>query len=145
MKKLMKAKFLVVYIAVFSFAGVMCKSSKGTDESKTNVEAGKEQAVTTGDAKVNEKGQQIFEKNACLSCHLPDVDQLARGMGPSIAMMSKAYKENGGKSALLAFLDGNDKPIVAPKKYKMMKPNLTRLKKLSAQEKSDLADYMLSF
>ena len=90
-------------------------------------------------------GGTVFKKKGCTACHNPEKDQLAMGLGPSLKMISAAYKAAGGKDAMLAFMGGNDKPIVAPQKYSVMKPQVKgALKKATDAEKGDLADFILS-
>jgi cytochrome c len=90
------------------------------------------------------KGEKIYKKKGCSSCHHPTKDQLASGMGPSYQMVAAAYKKDGGKDALVTFLKGKGKPIVAPKKFSTMKGQLRNTKRLSDEERSDLADFILS-
>ena len=87
-------------------------------------------------------GQKIFKKNGCTTCHHPTKDQLGSGLGPSLQMVAKAYK--GNKAGLVKFLSGKAKPIVAPKKFGIMKTQLRKTKKLKDADRSALADYILS-
>jgi len=59
--------------------------------------------------------------------------------------VAAAYKNAGGKKSLLEFFGGNNKPVVVPEKYSIMKTNLKTVKRLKDDQRSDLADYVLSF
>jgi len=89
-------------------------------------------------------GEHIYKKKGCSSCHHPTKDQLAMGMGPSYQQVSAKYKAAGGKAALVNFLAGKGKPIVAPAKFSTMKGQLRTTKKLSDAQRGDLADFILS-
>ena len=89
-------------------------------------------------------GATIFKKNVCTSCHNPTKDQLKSGLGPSLQNIAVAYKADGGKTALVAFLAGKGAPIVAPKKFSTMKTQLGKTKKLSDADRGALADYILA-
>lgn len=90
-------------------------------------------------------GSKVFAKNGCSSCHDPAVDQLAKGLGPSLKMIADAYKADGGKAALVAFFNKGKKSDakVAPEKFGIMKTQLKKINKFSDTEKSDLADFIL--
>jgi cytochrome c551/c552 len=89
-------------------------------------------------------GDAIFKKSGCSSCHDAEKDQLGMGLGPSLKMVSAAYK--GDKDALLNFFNHGDKKIakVAPKKFNTMKGQLRTIQKLSKDDQSALADFILS-
>jgi cytochrome c551/c552 len=89
-------------------------------------------------------GAAVFGSKGCKSCHHATKDQLASGMGPSLQMVSTAYKANGGKAALEKFLKGEGQAIVAPKKFSVMKPQLAKTKGLNDADRGALADFILS-
>jgi cytochrome c551/c552 len=89
-------------------------------------------------------GGAIVKKKGCTSCHDPVKDQLDKGMGPSWANVAAAYKKGSGKDGLLKFFAGSGDPIVAPEKFSTMKSQLRVTKKLSDEEKGNLADFVLS-
>lgn len=89
-------------------------------------------------------GEKLFKKKGCSACHNPTKDQLKSGLGPSLVMVSEAYKAADGKDGLTTFLLGKGKPIVAPKKFAIMRGQLSGTKKMSDEERANLADYILS-
>lgn len=93
---------------------------------------------------IHADGEAIFKGKGCGSCHHATKDQLSSGLGPSLQNIAAAYNENGGKDALVKFLNGEGEPIVAPKKFNMMKGQLSNTKKLSDAERGELADFILS-
>ncbi len=82
-------------------------------------------------------GKALFEGNGCVACHAPDRDTV----GPSLARIAAEYK--GKKAALVKFLEGSTKPVVAPDAFATMKPNLAKTQALTAKERQVLADYLL--
>lgn len=88
----------------------------------------------------NAAGEKIYKTKGCKTCHSPT----QKKTGPAFKTISATYKADGGKEALVKFLSGNGQPKVWPKKFGTMKGQLNKTKKLSDQQKSDLADYILS-
>ena len=91
------------------------------------------------------RGETVFNKSGCNSCHHSTIDQVSKGLGPSLVSISAAYKTAGGQTALVEFLGGNDKPIVNPEKYGIMKNIMNIIKRIPEKERSDLADYIMSY
>lgn len=82
-------------------------------------------------------GKTIFDSNGCGACHAADVEKV----GPSLKEIAEKYA--GKEDRLLSFFKGEEKPIVEPEEFNMMKPNLSRTKALSDDERKALADYIL--
>ncbi len=119
------------------------------DAAETTKEAVKDAAEATKEAveetadKAKEavaggaNGSDLFSKNGCTACHQMD----AKTVGPAIKEIAKAYA--GKKDDLVKFFKEEGKAIVDPAQYAIMKPNLASTKKMSDDERSALADYML--
>jgi cytochrome c len=90
------------------------------------------------------KGEKLYKKKGCSSCHHPTKDQLAMGLGPSYAMVSAAYKKGSGREGIMKFLKGEGDAIVAPKKYSTMKGQIRNTKKWSDADRGDIADFILT-
>lgn len=83
-------------------------------------------------------GKALFESNGCGACHAP----ATKLVGPALSKIAAAYA--GKKPALVDFLDGSGRPVVDPGQFSLMKPNLEATKALTGEERSALADYILS-
>lgn len=90
------------------------------------------------------KGEGLYKKKGCSSCHNPTKDQLAQGLGPSYVMVSAAYKKGAGKAGIEKFLKGEGQAIVAPEKFSTMQGQIRNTKKWSDEERSDIADFILT-
>ncbi len=120
------------------------------DAANTTKEAVKDAAEATKDAaektteavkdavKGGADGKALFQSNGCTACHQMD----AKTVGPAIKAISKAYA--GKKDDLVKFFKEEGKAVVDPAQFAIMKPNLAATKKLSDDERSALADYILS-
>lgn len=89
-------------------------------------------------------GEALFASKACTACHHVDKDQSAMGLGPSIKMIGAAY--DGKKEDLVKFLnaDPSAKAIVTPELYPIMQGQQQMSKTWSDEEKSAVADFILS-
>jgi cytochrome c551/c552 len=89
-------------------------------------------------------GAALFSTKACVACHHVENDQSAMGLGPSVKMIGTAY--DGKKEQLVKFLsaDPTAKPIVKPELYPVMQGQQQITKAMSDDEKSAVADYILS-
>jgi cytochrome c len=83
-------------------------------------------------------GKALFAQKGCTACHAPATE----GVGPALKRVSTAYK--GNAAGLTAFLKGNDKSIVDPAKYAVMKANIATTKAMSAADLDALIKYILS-
>jgi cytochrome c551/c552 len=83
-------------------------------------------------------GGAIFESLTCSRCHKPD----KKAAAVSLAEIAKTYGDN---EKLVKFLKGETKPLIESEKWGMMKGQFSKITPLSDQEKSDLAEYILSF
>jgi cytochrome c len=85
-------------------------------------------------------GQEIFEgKGMCYTCHKED----QKIIGPSMQEIAKIYTAQKGN--MVAFLRGNEDPIVDPNNYETMKTNFAITKNLPEEELKALEVYILSF
>ncbi len=111
-----------------------------TDDTNMPAAAG-EQAMNEGAMGAD---NTVFKKAGCLACHHPTKDQLTKGLGPSVAMISEAYA--GDKAALLEFFQNGTQQTakIAPDKFSIMKTQLPQIQKLSAEDQDALANYLLS-
>ena len=84
-------------------------------------------------------GLELFEgKGNCVACHQPD----QKIIGPSLREIAKTYKD---KNASIAnFLKGNEKPIVDPSQFEVMKTNFTITKQMSDEELKALEAFIYS-
>ena len=87
-----------------------------------------------------ENGRNLFEgKGTCVACHKPN----AKIIGPSIKEIASIYKKEKGN--LVEFLKGNEKPIVDPSQYEVMKTNFSITKNMSNDELESIKLYINSF
>ena len=101
---------------------------------------------TTEDAKPDnsafplaEKGKEIFEgKGTCATCHKTDI----KLVGPSMQDIAKIYKEKN--ASIATFLKGDEKPIVDPTQFEVMKANFALTKTFTDEERQSLEEYVLS-
>jgi cytochrome c len=85
-------------------------------------------------------GKEIFEgKGTCIACHKPD----SKVVGPSLQDIGKTYKEK--KLSIVAFLQGNQDPVMDPKQFEVMKANLALTKTFSEEELKAVEHYIYSF
>ena len=127
----------MIYLAIFQWgrkAIIMNKFITGITLSLTLLGVGPAYA----------DGAAIFKSYGCSVCHDPKLDNLNRGLGPSLTMVSETYKAAGGKDALISFFLREREPIISSKKFAVMRIQLRKIKKLSDAERSDLADFILS-
>jgi len=96
--------------------------------------AGGEKAAPAG----KPDGQSIFQSKGCTACHQAAADTV----GPALKKIASAYA--GKKDELIKFFSGEGKPKVDPAKFAVMQPQIATLKALSDEEKSALADFILS-
>jgi cytochrome c len=69
------------------------------------------------------------------------VDRIDKGLGPSLAQIADAYREDPAK--LMEFLRGKAEPRLYPDKYQLMKAQLPRVMSLSDDALHTLADFVL--
>lgn len=87
-------------------------------------------------------GKTLFTQKGCTACHDMNQDRAAMGLGPSIKMVSKAYK--GNKAGLISFLKGEGQPKIYPDKYPTMKGQIAMTKTLPAADLDAIASYLIS-
>jgi cytochrome c len=86
-----------------------------------------------------EKGKEIFEgKGTCATCHKTDI----KLVGPSMQDIAKIYKEKN--ASIATFLKGDEKPIVDPTQFEVMKANFALTKTFTDEERESLEQYVLS-
>lgn len=83
-------------------------------------------------------GEATFHSLKCYICHKPD----RRSAGPSLPEIAKAYS---GQQQLVQYLKGESAPLIDLGKQKVMERQLEKTKEISAAERKDLVDYILSF
>lgn len=84
-------------------------------------------------------GKEIFEsKGNCFACHQPE----QKIIGPSILEIAQTYKDKGGD--IVSFLRDNEKPIVDPEQFPVMKTNFAITKNMSDEELKALEAYIYS-
>ncbi len=93
-------------------------------------------AITVSGAMAADGGA-LFKSKGCASCHQASVDTV----GPSLKKIAQAYK--GKEDHLIKFLKGQEKPIVDPPKFGIMKPQLNTTKNMSDDELKALAEFIL--
>jgi cytochrome c551/c552 len=84
-------------------------------------------------------GEATFHSLKCYICHKPD----RRSAGPSLPEIAKAY--GGQQQQLAQYLQGESAPLIDLGRQKVMERQLEKTKEISAAERKDLADYILSF
>jgi cytochrome c len=86
-----------------------------------------------------ELGKEIFEgKGRCFACHKPD----QKIVGPSIREIAAIYKDKHGD--IVSFLKGNEKPLVDPEQFEVMKANFEVTKTMTDDELEALETYIYS-
>jgi cytochrome c len=83
-------------------------------------------------------GRKVFEDEGCTMCHKAKEDSI----GPALSKIANHYAEK--KADLEKFFAGEAKPAMKPGMFGIMKPNLHRIQALSKEQRSALADYILS-
>jgi len=118
-------------IACSFFALVSCKSEEKKENLYPEVQAEKQTP--------EQLGQELFEgKGNCIACHQKD----QKIIGPSLQEIAKIYKDNN--ASIANFLKGNEKPIVDPSQFEVMKTNFTITKQMSEAELKALESYIFS-
>ena len=86
-----------------------------------------------------ELGKSIFEgKGNCVACHKIN----EKLVGPSVQDIAKIYKAQNGD--IVSFLKYDEKPLVDPSQYEVMKTNLALTKEMSDEELKGLKAYIYS-
>ena len=84
-------------------------------------------------------GEATFHSLKCYICHKLD----RRSAGPSLPEIAKAY--GGQQQQLVQYLQGESAPLIDLGRHKVMERQLEKTKEISAAERQDLANYILSF
>ncbi len=131
----MKTTIKLLAFAVFALILGSCGKKEDQDFNKSTPE----KAATTT-LSPTEKGKEIFEgKGTCATCHKPDV----KVIGPSLIDISKIYKEKN--ASIATFLKGDEKPLVDPTQFEVMKANFALTKTFTDEERESLEAYIHSF
>jgi len=131
----MKTSIKLVVFAVFALILGSCGKKEVQDFDKTTPAKADKTTLSLAD-----KGKKIFEgKGTCATCHKPDV----KVIGPSLIDISKIYKEKN--ASIATFLEGNEKPLVDPTQFEVMKANFTLTKTFTDEERQSLEAYIHSF
>lgn len=135
MKTILKT-LLVATLVVFVSS---CGGNKKEDQDfgkKETPETAKPEATASP---LVEKGKEIFDgKGTCATCHKPDI----KLVGPSLQDIAKIYKEKN--ASIATFLKGDEKPIVDPTQFEVMKANFALTKTFTDEERQALEEYVLS-
>jgi cytochrome c551/c552 len=83
-------------------------------------------------------GQAVFDSLHCGNCHKVDTGKA----NPSLKEIARSYKEK--EKQLTIYLNGQAESIVNPRKASMMKRYVQKTKALTPDERSALADFILS-
>jgi cytochrome c len=87
-----------------------------------------------------ELGKELFEGTGnCFACHKPD----QKIIGPAIQDIAKIYKTQNGD--IVSFLKGNQRPLVDPSQYEVMKTNFSITKNMGDEELEALEAYIIGF
>lgn len=131
----MKTLIKVLVLTTFAIIWNSCGKKEEQDFNKTTPEKTDNTTVSLAD-----KGKEIFEgKGTCATCHKPD----AKVVGPSLVEISKIYKEQN--ASIATFLEGNEKPLVDPTQFEVMKANFALTKNFTDEERQSLEAYIYSF
>ncbi len=122
----MKTTINLLLLLIFSF--VLLSFSFGSVE--------KSYTISTNQTELD--GKTLFNQKACTLCHSPEKVIV----GPSLRQIAKTY--GGDHKAILQFLSGQANPKVHPEEFTYMKPVLTQLKKMKAEEREAIAKYIAS-
>jgi cytochrome c len=135
MKKII---FIAIAVVAFSCKGKEEESfGKGNDSEKSGGSVNEGMAAETKTSV--DLGESIFlGKGNCVSCHKVDENMI----GPSLQNIAKIYKEKNG--SIVAFLKGEDEPIVDPSQYAIMQANIALTKTFSDKELTALEAYVNS-
>ncbi|RAR71670.1 c-type cytochrome [Flavobacterium aciduliphilum] len=127
----------VLFVALFVFTSSCGGKKEDQDFGK---KAAKESVQSeTVASPMETKGKEIFEgKGTCATCHKPDV----KLVGPSLKEIAKIYNEK--KASIATFLKGNEKPLVDPSQFEVMKANFALTKNFTDEERQALEAYVLS-
>ena len=139
MKTILKSLALLTVLALISCGGNKKEDKFGnpsSDEKTTTEVASTEEATAFPLA---EKGAELFAgKGTCSTCHKTD----AKLIGPSLQDIAKIYKEKN--ASISTFLKGDEKPIVDPTQFEVMKANFAITKAMTDEERQSLEEYILS-
>ncbi|MDQ7056239.1 MAG: c-type cytochrome [Persephonella sp.] len=139
----MYKKILSVIVGTSLIISCQQETKTGTEQTKTKKETVQQEAEKVSASSQEKKtviqtdGESIFKVKGCASCHQPDVDTV----GPSLKRIAQAYRSQSEQ--LTRFLKGQEKPIVDPSKFRVMKPQLNVTKSMSDRELSDMVNYIM--
>ena len=124
-------KFSLIILVISVFNLMSCGNKKEKEDFGTS---------TTNALVSAETGKTLFEgKGTCVACHKPET----KIIGPSIREIAAIYKDKKGN--IVEFLKGNEKPIVDPSQYEVMKTNFSITKNMSNDELESIKLYINSF
>jgi len=134
----MKAIIKFVLFAIVFVFTISCGGKKDDQDfiKKTTLEEAKSDNSAFPLA---EKGKEIFVgKGTCATCHKLDV----KLVGPSLKDIAKIYKDKN--ASIATFLKGDEKPLVDPTQFEVMKANFALTKTFTDEEGQSLEQYILS-
>ncbi len=141
MKKIISTFVLCSITFAISSCGDNKKEAKyGNPVTKEETQSATEDTTKPeATASLAEKGKEIFDgKGTCATCHKVDT----KVVGPSLQDIAKIYKEKN--ASIATFLKGEEKPIVDPSQFEVMKANFALTKTFTDEERQALEDYVLS-
>ena len=134
MKTIIKS-VLVATLFIFTISCVGKKEDQDFGKKESSEEAKSDNSAFP----LAEKGKEIFEgKGTCATCHKSDI----KLVGPSIQDIAKIYKDKN--ASIATFLKGDEKPIVDPTQFEVMKANFALTKTFSEEELQSLEQYIQS-
>ena len=83
-------------------------------------------------------GEKIFKLKSCTMCHKKDLNSF----GPSIVKI--AFEYSGKEKRLYEYLQGKKSAIIQPKKAKIMKGQLLKLKALDDKKVKAITRYIIT-
>jgi cytochrome c len=137
----MKTPFNAILYTALTLGLLSCNGAKKEDQNFGKPAATEATASTTNTAEfpLADKGKALFEgRGTCTTCHRPDV----KLVGPSLQDIVKTYKEN--KASIAEFLKGDNKPLVDPTQFEVMKANFALTKTMTDEERLSLEQYIYS-
>lgn len=138
----MKTIFKSLALFALAISLTNCGEKKETDAMGNAIEATPEVVAEVEEAVDPQLalGAEIFKgKGTCTACHKAD----EKTVGPSVKEIAKIYKEKG--ASIAKFINDEGEPLVDASQYEVMKANFVITKAMSAEERSALEVYMMSF
>ena len=142
----MKRLTISIFALTILMSSCGSEEKKPAEEKETTEKAAPEEEVVIEETVVEEapvvestiSGEDLFASTGCVACHQADT----KTVGPALTDISAAYADN--KEGLTTFLAGEGTPIVDPAQEAVMAPQVEITKALSDEERTALAEFILS-